>query len=238
MERKPGAIIAVSGNIGAGKSTLVRAAVSPQYREHFLRLLDPHPAIPRKAEAYEEQFDRNLLGFTSKDPWYVLPFQVSMLVTSATLDGLIAQEGGIAFLDRTVYEHRYVFGEMQRTLERISDKNFEIYDRLFKEVTKVIPPPLAYIRLMASEESLRRRISVRGRKEEKGLLEADSTYLNSLDQAFDYFFKFHVSQPVIEVKTDDIVLAGDGGLDHDYFERTFPYIAKEIERLDILKDVK
>lgn len=237
MQRKPALVVAVSGNIGAGKSTFVRAAASGQYRDIFLNLLDNYPEIPKTVNAYEEQFDRNLLGFASEDSWYYLPFQLGMLVNSSTLDGLIAKEGGIAFLDRTVYEHRYIFGQMQYALGKISERNFKIYQQLFTEISANVPPPSVYIRLMASEDSLRKRIAVRGRPQEKWLLE-DKSYLGSLEKAFTNLFETNVNQPVIKVQTDNIVLAGSGQLDHHFFEQVFPYIAKEIERLDILKGVK
>lgn len=250
LDRKPAAVFGISGPIGVGKSTLVDGAVSPPYKWMFLELLKAYPRIPPVVEKYQERFDPDLLELQRKcPPEYVVAFQSDMLVHSVTLEGLIAEKGGMAFLDRTIYEHRHVFAEVQQQRGTLEGEAFNAYDHLFQVFRRKVPPPLAYIYMKASLESQRERIRKRGRPQEAWLL-GDDPYLQQLNDAYDRFFGEIVEQPVITVDANDIVTAEptkrkrskspsrdyreEDMIDHAFFQRVFPQIIREIRDRKIL----
>ncbi len=242
LERKPTAVLGISGSIGAGKSTLVDAAVSAPYRWMFIDLLKEYPHIPKVVEKYQERFDSDLLGLVQKSPQEFAPaFQTNIITASVTLEGLIAEKGGLAFLDRTIYEHRHVFAELQYQRGMLIGKAFNAYDALFQTFTEYVPPPLAYIWMKASTETLKERIKIRGREQEQWLL-GDDPYLQQLNDAYQHFFSEVVKEPVIIVDTEDINLFnGDpksDQLDHAFFQKALPYITTKIRDLKILDKVK
>jgi len=234
IEQQPTAIIGVAGGISAGKTTWVENAVSDRYKPIFENLLRAYPHYPLHVGKYQERWDPDLLGLVREDPHtFAMPFQADIIISSLTLEGLTRKEGGLAFLDRTMYEHRHVFGEVQRQRGILTGKAFEIYDRLFDVLAENVPPPLAYIRLTATVEALKERIRRRGRPQEQWML-GDDPYLQQLQDAYGRFFGDIVKEPVVTVDTNDIVLGDEGYLDHGYFERVYPYVAEELRRLNIL----
>lgn len=236
LERQPAVVIAVSGNIAATKSTFVGQAESERYREYFLELVRYYSDIPQLVKSYTEPFHRDLLGMSKRNQRHHLAFQLDMLVGSVRLDGLIAQEGGVCLIDRSIDEHRYVFGEVYR--EEMGE-DFGLYDAAYQRLSQDIPSPHVRIWLRAGIDNLRERIRRRGRPEEQWLLEnppEGKSHLQKIDDAFqDYMAK--VEEPVIEINTDDIVLAEGGTIDHGFYERTFPAIAKEIRERGIVEKV-
>jgi len=234
IEQLPTAIIGVAGGISVGKTTLVENAVSDLYRIHFENLLKDYPHYPLHVGNYQERWDPDLLGLVREDPHtFAMPFQADIVISSLTLEGLMRKKGGLAFLDRTMYEHRHVFGKVQHQRGILTGKALEVYDLLFDVLAENVPPPLAYVGLTATVDALKERIRRRGRPQEQWMLGEDP-YLYQLQDAYDHFFGDIVKEPVITVDTNEIVLGDNGELDHKYFEQIFPYIAGEMRRLNIL----
>lgn len=246
LKTKPTAVIGISGSIGSGKSTLVAAAVSPPYKWRFLNLLKEYPSIPPIVEKYQERFDPDLLELARKSPpEFAVAFQANMIVASVTLEGLIAEKGGMALLDRTIYEHRHVFAEVQRQRGMLDERSFRAYEGLFQIFTEKVPPPIAYIRLETNVDALKERIRKRGRPQEEWLLRDNELYLQQLEEAYNHFFNDIVKQPVISVNTNDIVVVENNGegleeeyWDHAFFQREFPRIVREMKEKKILERVK
>lgn len=235
LEKNPRVVIGISGPIGVGKSTFVKAAVSDDYQPIFQKLLEEFPEFPQHVGAYEESFDQNLLGLAEGDSKYSFAFQASMVIGSVTLEGKIAQVGGLAFLDRTIYEHMRVFARFKQERGEIMPWDYTLYEALAKRLAQDVPPPSAYIWLKADVDKLKGRIAKRGRPEEKWLLKEDETYLVDLLSAYDRWFREEVQQPVIEVDTNGVNVEGNGALDHEFFKRVFPRIARQIRELKIIR---
>ena len=164
---------------------------------------------------------------------YTLAFQVDMLVGSVRLDGRIAEKGGIAFIDRTLDEHRYGFGEILHNRGAIVGKDWELYDGLYNRLSEQIPAPHLRIWLRADIDTIKQRIEHRGREAEQRHLK-DDLLLRQYEEAFAYHMHHRVNEPVIEVDTNGIVLGNNGHIDHGFYEREFPRIVDEIRKLGVL----
>ena len=227
--------IAIAGNIGVGKTTLVQAATSDKYKNLFQSLIQQEGAIPRVIRSYQEEFDSQLFEKYCAEPEkYALAFQLKILLASAKLEDHISETGGIALIDRSFYEHRHVFGQAQHQLGRIDEYNFEVYDAVYQELARRVPKPDVYIRLQADVETLQQHIKARGRTQEQWMVQ-EGSYLTTLNQLYDQFFKDIVQEPVIDINAADINLTKSNGLDHRNFQRTLQEITDKIRELKLPK---
>jgi deoxyadenosine/deoxycytidine kinase len=103
----------------------------------------------------------------------------------------------------------------------LDDNELALYKRLADMLERDVPKPDIVVYLQASVECLMDRIRRRGREFERDM---SNEYIETLTEAYNYFFFHYKDTPLIVVNTDDI----------NFVENTadFEELAREIEEHD------
>ena len=130
--------IAIAGNMGSGKSTLVEFlhrtyGVVPYY--------EPNDMNPYLADFYK---DMKRWAFQELD-----------------------RQPGVVALDRTIFEDAEIFATALYQMRKISKRDWETYQGFYHAILDAIRPPDLMIYLRCSMRTLRQRIRMRGRKMEQ-----------------------------------------------------------------------
>ena len=147
--------IAITGNIGAGKTTLAE-----KLAEHY------------GWEVYYEAVDNNpyLASFYADMPKWSFHLQIfflnsrfeQVLKIKANPDKTIIQ-------DRTIYEDAYIFAQNLYESGHLNETDFQTYKGLFTTIMKAISPPDLMIYLKADIPKLLGQIKKRGRDYEENI---------------------------------------------------------------------
>jgi deoxyadenosine/deoxycytidine kinase len=175
--------IVVIGNIGAGKTTAVRAL-----------------GAALSAEIYEERFSDNpYLERFYADPlsWAGLN-QLWFLGEVASQHAQIAARGGPAVQEQSIYTVFEVMTGYLADTGAITADDLDLVRRHHDVLAGAIPPPACVVRLMAPAEVLLERIAERGRPFERSISERD---LAAIAARLDGFAAGWRRSPLIEVDT-------------------------------------
>ena len=159
--------IAIIGNIGAGKSTLIESFKTPELSKILLSCF-PKLEGHEKVQTFEEEFDNDVL-----DAFYKNPVQHAFMAQIEFLNGRLARQSklkearGIVLEDRTILEDYHVFGKAQKILGNMTDEEFKTYQRCFNLMTVQTEDPDLVIYLRTKTEILQKHITTRGRDSEK-----------------------------------------------------------------------
>lgn len=223
-------VIGISGNIGAGKTTLIEAAQSDQFKHILLDTLSINPAATKKITSLREDVDFTLLPAFYQDPHrYALAIQINFFNARLKRERLVQNTPGIVLVDRPIEEDYHIFGKAQRILGHMGEQEFQIYAQNYQEMANHIYPPDVYIYLKADLATLQRNIAHRGRNEEQQLT-TTAHYLETLNSLYDQFFHHHVQSPVIEIDATKMSLKGaqSANLDQQYLKQTLMHIASQL----------
>ena len=156
--------IAVSGNIGSGKTTLTNLL-----SHHF-------KWIPQ----YEEVEDNSYLNDFYKDMqrW---SFNLQIFFLNRRFKNIIdiKRSKDIIIQDRTIYEDACIFAPNLHKMGLMSSRDFENYSSLFNSMMELVSPPDLLIYLKASVPTLVNQIQQRGREYEAGIRIDYLTHLNT-----------------------------------------------------------
>ncbi len=160
--------IAVSGTIGAGKSTLCA-----------------HLSIALKYEVFEEPVADNpyLEDFYTDPHRWAFDAQVFMISHRfrRQMEAVHAAENKGFLLDRCFHEDR-VFAEVNHEIGHISDRDWATYLHLYESFCRIVPPPEVIVYLQTDPTVARSRIQSRGRESEQ---EISMDYMTRLHAAYD-----------------------------------------------------
>lgn len=164
--------IAVSGTIGAGKSTLCgQLAEALAYEIYAEPVLDNPYLEDFYADPHRWAFDAQVFMISHR-------FQQQMEAVQ------VAENKGY-LLDRCFHEDR-VFAEVNHEIGHISDRDWATYLHLYESFCQVVPPPDIVVYLRTSPEVASQRIRQRGRESEQGI---SLDYLTRLHLAYDRWFQ-------------------------------------------------
>jgi deoxyadenosine/deoxycytidine kinase len=161
--------ITVSGNIGAGKTSLTRLLAG---RLDWLAWYESVEDNPYLADFYA---DMRAWSFH---------LQVFFLGHRAEQHLRLAHRPESVIQDRSIYEDRYIFAPALHRLGHLSQRDFDTYRRVFDLVVAHLPPPDLRIYLRASVSTLLHRIRERGREIEQGITADYLALLNELYEAW------------------------------------------------------
>ncbi|MCD6577454.1 MAG: deoxynucleoside kinase [Anaerolineaceae bacterium] len=178
--------ITVAGNIGAGKSTLVRMLSQRLGWEPFFEPVSNNPYL---ADFYE---DMKAWGFHSQI--YFLSHRLKVYRELADCQSSV-------ILDRSLYEDAEIFARNLFTKGVMNQRDYETYDALYRSLTSFLPTPDLMIYLRASISTLAERIKNRGRAFEQTI---KSDYLSQLNQAYEMWISNFSLCPVLTIPTDSI----------------------------------
>jgi len=192
----PKRFVAVAGNIGVGKSTLVellshRLGWSPYY--------EPVGENPYLADFYA---DMTAWAFQSQ-----IFFLTRRLFTHRSL----LDHPTSAIQDRSVYEDAEIFAYNLFLQGNMTDRDYQSYRELYLVLAQFLPPPDLVVYLRASVDTLVGRIASRGRDYEQQI---EPEYLQRLNDLYETWIDNFTLCPVLTVPTDDLnYVAHDSHLD-------------------------
>lgn len=190
-------VIAVAGNIGAGKSTLV-GWLERQFE--MVPFFEPNDENPYLADFYG---DMKRWALSSQLFFLVKRFQIHKQIDERAL-----REGKHIAVDRTIYEDAEIFAEYLHEKGNIDDRDFAMYRDLYGTLRKEIRPPDLMIFLKCPVATIMKRIKRRGRAFEQKI---PRTYLADLDRLYERWFSRYTESESIVIETDRL----------DYLEHLF-----------------
>ena len=189
------AIIALEGQIGAGKTTLGQK-------------LSERLKLPFHAELSSEHTTRLLERFYSDKSRWAFTMQAHFIVRrAAMLQSLPASEGGI--LDRSLAGDR-VFAEVLHEDGFLGDEEFFTYRELFDILFRSVQQPDLMIFLDCSVDVALERIRRRNRTAEAGIPRA---YLAHIDRRYREWFSSYDSSPKLAIPVDSFAITDPAALE-------------------------
>lgn len=176
---KPIFLVAIAGNIGAGKSTLTKY-LSEQW--HFATVPEPEAKNPFLKDFYK-----------SPKRW-ALHSQLFFLTERAKMQKKAEKNSQYLLLDRTIYEDSAVFAKTVLT-----KNEFKIYKQVYDFFLEELTPPNFVVYLKASVPTLMERIKRRGRKYEG---EIKRSYVKKLNERYQEWIMNFSTVPIITIDTD------------------------------------
>ena len=193
-------IVFLEGNIGAGKSTLVRI-LQKYLPKNIVISLEP-------CDQWQNVDGHNLLHEFYKDPirWGLL-FQIYASMTrirKQEKDGEFAQL--IQIMERSWFSDRYCFAQMLHAAGKIDDLGWAVYGQMWDWYMRNTDMPLGFIYLRVSPELCLQRLKQRNRSEEVGV---PLEYLQQLHECHEQLL---IEKKIQEKFVNFSVLVLDGSL--------------------------
>ena len=191
MNEKKQKYIAVAGNMGVGKSTLVQFLAAQFNGEAFYEPVDSNPFFAKFFK------DMRKWSFHS---------QIYFLTHKFRIHQDVAKREGLVVVDRTIYEDAEIFAKSLFSARKMSKDEFNLYWDLYTAMCESLRPPDALIYLTCSMATLKNRISQRGRKAERTVPDA---HLLRLHKRYENWVKSINFCEVIIINTDNLDYTSD-----------------------------
>ena len=197
MNRSPAALgptgktIAIAGNIGAGKSSLVEFLTRTYGIQPFYEPNDENPYLP---DFYK---DMKRWAFHS---------QLYFLSNKFRMHQQLEQMGGVVVLDRTIYEDAEIFATALHKMRKFTGRDWDTYWSFYQVILEAIRPPDLMIYLRCSMRTLRKRIRLRGRSMEQ---EIPLSYLKRLEGLYEQWRSSYQVGDVLVLESDKLDFIND-----------------------------
>jgi deoxyadenosine/deoxycytidine kinase len=178
--------VAVAGNIGVGKSTLVGMLSN---RLGWQPFYEPEAENPYLPDFYQ---DMKAWAFHS---------QVFFLTHRLRAHRRSIEHPTSVVQDRSVYEDAEVFAHNLYQQGQISQRDYETYCELYRVLSEFLPPPDLVVYLRSSVATLEKRIRLRGREYERQI---SHSYLTQLNDLYETWIADFSLCPVLTVPADDL----------------------------------
>jgi len=188
--------VAVAGNIGSGKSSLVRWLCDQYDLDPFY---EPHEHNPYLEDFYG---DMGRWSFQS---------QLFFLIHRFRQQKELERTPRAVVQDRTIYEDAEIFAAHLHETGCIDARDWETYQQLYGTLLRELRPPDLMIYLRCPFRALRKRIRERGRKYERAI---PANYLRSLGDLYERWFEQYRLSPTLVIDSDRL----------DYVTRLFDRI--------------
>lgn len=178
--------IAIAGNIGVGKSTLVEFlsrtyGISPYYE-------------PSEDNPYLPDFYGDMKRWAFHSQLYFLSNKFRIHQELDRMPGLVV-------LDRTIFEDAEIFATALHEMRRIDKRDWETYWNFYQTILDAIQPPDLMIYLRCPMRTLRKRIRMRGRAMEK---DVPLSYLKRLERLYERWIDSYDMSEVLVLETDNL----------------------------------
>ena len=195
--------IAVSGNIGAGKTTLTQ-----MLSKHYGWEMRLEPVV---VNPYLEDYYKNIKRWSFALEVYFLKERFRDVLEIAHTNKTIIQ-------DRSIFEGVYVFVENNYRQGNLSETDFNTYMELFELMTDITKFPDLMIYLRKSVPELVRQIQKRGRDYEQTM---QLDYLEGLNNRYEDFIFNKYKGEVLVIESD--------GMDFEHNPDDFRKIVDKID---------
>ncbi|UHG93562.1 deoxynucleoside kinase [Spirosoma oryzicola] len=209
--------IAITGNIGAGKTTLAELLARHYGWEVLYEAVDGNPYL---SDFYEDM------------PRWAFNLQIyflnSRFAQMRRILDLSRQQQTSVIQDRTIYEDASIFARNLYLLGTLSERDYQTYYGVFENMMSLVRPPDLMIYLRADLPKLRRQIRKRGRSFEQSI---SDEYLSSLNELYEEFVAAYTIGELLIVDVNE--------LDYTEHPADFLEIVRQIDgRLAELRSVE
>lgn len=180
MDNKSNYIV-VSGNIGAGKTTITKMISEVINYKPYYEILDENP--------YLDDFYINMNRWSFN-------LQIMFLAARVKQYREIINSNKPSILDRSIYEDYEIFAKNLNNLKILNDRDFKTYKYIFDSIVENIIPPKLMIYLSADIKTLKKQIHKRGRDFEKNI---SDDYLKNLNIKYNQWYEEY---PYNKIKID------------------------------------
>lgn len=178
--------VAVAGNIGVGKSSLVKRLCERLGWQPFYEPVEENPYL---ADFYSEM---RAWSFHS---------QIFFLTNRLRTHHQLLKHPTSVIQDRTIYEDAEIFAHNLYRQGLMNERDYRTYRHLYEVLAEFLPPPDLVIYLRASVPTLLDRITRRGRDYERRI---SADYLAQLNQFYEQWISGFNLCPVLAVPADDL----------------------------------
>ena len=199
---RPYIYISVAGNIGSGKSSLVRFLCQQFGAKPFFEPNDTNP--------YLEDFYKDMKRWAFNS-------QIYFLIHKFRIHKELESTGGPVIQDRAIYEDAEIFATYLNRKRCINSRDWKAYWELYQTLANELRPPDLMVFLRCSVKNLRKRIRLRGRSSEK---EIPYSYIRRLNELYEDWFERYDRSPILALETDDMDYITDI-FSHQKILRTF-----------------
>jgi deoxyadenosine/deoxycytidine kinase len=182
--------VAVAGNIGVGKSTLVKMLCDEMGWDPFYEPVTENP--------YLSDFYQNMSAWSFHSQVFFLTHRLRSHLS-------LAQHPNSVVQDRSVYEDAEIFAQNLYDQGNMQDRDFRTYRELYETAAQFLPPPDLVIYLRASVPTLLNRINSRGRTT------ITPEYLQNLNELYESWIENFTLCPVLAVPADDLDYVAHSG---------------------------
>lgn len=178
--------IAITGNIGAGKTTL-----TTMLAKHY------------QWEAQFEDVDENpyLEDFYSDMSQWSFALQIYFLGSRFRQVKEIRESGKSIIQDRTIYEDAHIFAENLNDMNLLSERDYKNYISVFKLMKDFVSAPDLLIYLKSDVPNLVKKIYKRGREYEASI---SIDYLSKLNEKYEKWIDGYQEGKLLVIEVDDL----------------------------------
>ena len=187
-ERK---FIAIAGNIGAGKSSLL---------EFLTGTYDVVPFYePNESNPYLKDFYGDMKRWAFQSQLFFLSSKFRIHQEADRLPGVVIQ-------DRTIFEDAEIFATALHQMRKIDKRDWDTYWAFYQTILSAIKPPDLMIYLRCSMRTLRQRIRLRGRAMEQDI---PLSYLKRLERLYEDWIARYTMGDVLILDSDRLDFVSD-----------------------------
>ena len=178
--------IAISGNIGAGKTSLTEL-LSKHYgwEAHYEDVID---------NPYLDDFYNHMERWSFNLQIYFLKSRFEQLLKIKNINNVIVQ-------DRTIYEDAHIFAPNLKSMGLMNQRDFKNYQELFELMESQIQGPDLLIYLRSNIPNLVNKIHKRGREYENSI---SIDYLSRLNERYEAWTSTYDKGNIIRIDVDEL----------------------------------
>ncbi len=204
--------IAIAGNMGSGKSTLVEFLA---HTYGVMPFYEPNDENPYLSDFYKDM------------KRWALQSQLYFLSNKFRLHQELDRQPGVVALDRTIFEDAEIFATALHQMRKIDKRDWDTYQGFYHAILDAIRPPDLMIYLRCSMRPLRQRIRLRGRKMER---DVPLAYLKRLERLYEQWIESYDMSDVLVIETDELDYIHDFVHRLDVMERIEAVLPDEFGR--------
>ena len=186
MTSEKNTFVTIAGNIGSGKSSLTKLIASKFNWVPYFESVTDNPYLK---DFYE---DMQRWSFNLQIYFLAHRFKIHKEITNL---------GKSVIQDRSIYEDVEIFARNLNNLGRMSERDYNTYSALFREMTSYLKSPDLLIYLKADIKTLVKQIKIRGRDFEKNI---ETSYLEELNASYDEWISRYEYGKYLIIESDSL----------------------------------